>query len=467
VVARPDSDGEGTAAIIVAKGGQWELATASTNRLHFTRSQATTTARALTTTNAFVFGTVYAFAARIDASSVASTFINGVETTYGTHTTGVGTPTASSGQNLHVGGRNGSITYDGGIFDVAIVESALSDAAIMQHYEAAFLANATAFVAVAFSGSSITEAQPTGYRPLTEAHLTLTYPFARFTNSFTGGPGQTAWVRLWSIQDGLIATSPDVNVYESVSSNYEGAYEAQAKAIEEGTIRRLRGGVPAMRMIVIGMPTYANNTTPGATNPTQLTFLQSLCTQYDMTYIDWPARVQALIDATTYTLDQLYADIVHPTATGHAEIAALLQQTLTLEFINGSDVGWTGDLADYTALYDDGTFEDTGNYIARNGTDNDGTTGTWTNEGTTLVSSEVGATVTWSGTFETFGVDLDLAAGFSIEHNFDGAGWTTGNFSASTYSIHQLAPNFSTRGAHTVQVRVLSGTVKIRRFLAI
>lgn len=258
----------------------------------------------------------------------------------------------------------------------------------------------------------------------------------------------------------------DCIVYEAVSTNYEGIYAEQAEAIEEGAIRRLRAGHPTARIIIVGMPTFANNTTPGPTNGNQLSFLQALCTQYGMTYVDWPGRIHDLLDVETYTLDQLYNDIVHPSTTGYAELKALLVETLTLAFINDAD-DWTGDLGDYPAQYDDGTFENTDNYIARNGIDNDGTTGTWTSDGTTLVSSESNATVTFSGTFETFGVDVDATDGLTIQHNFDGTGWVTDNYAAGVRSIHQLAPNFSTRGTHTVQIKVVSGTAKIKRFIAI
>lgn len=468
-VARENSAGESTQGCFIYKLNEWTMRSGGTARIVFERNMTgsgAVNAFAITAANAFIYGNTYAFAARIDTDNVVHLFINGVETSYGTHTTGVGTLAANTNGG-GVASVSGGITFDGSILDIAVVEGALSNAAILEHYQAAFLAEATAERAVAFSGTSITQSAPTGYRPLTQDHLVSTYPFVRFTYPQSAYSGSSTWVRLWYMQADLIAALPNTIVYEAVSANYDSAYAAQAKAIEEGAIRRLRAAMPAGRIIVVGMPTYTNNTTPTITNPGQLSFLQALCTQYAMTYVDWPTRVQALLDANTYTLDQLYADFVHPSPTGHAEIAALLEATLTLAFIDGRDA-YTGNLADYPAQYDTAnTFGNTANYSARNGTNNDGTTGTWTSDGTTLVSSEADATVTWTGTFETFGIDIDLTAGCTIQHNFDNTGWVTDGFLAGGRSINQLSPNFAVRGVHTVQFKVVSGTARIKRFLAI
>lgn len=469
-VARSDSAGESSLGTFITKSNEWTFYQGGIARVSFTRNytgEGAVNASAISSFNQIVYGNTYAFAARIGADGVPHLFVNGVELSYGTQTTGVGTPAATANNGAVAAATSGANTFDGLVLDLAVVEGALSNAAIQEHYEAAFLADATAERAVAFSGTSITEAKPTGYRPLTQAHLTNTYPFVRFTYPLSAYSGSSTWVRLWYMYADLIdIDAVNCIIYEAVSANYEGEYAEQAEAIEEGAIRRLRAGQPTARILVVGMPTFADNTTPGPTNSNQLMFLQALCAQYGMTYVDWPGRIQDLLDAETYTLDQLYNDLVHPSTAGHAELKALLVETLTLAFINGAD-DWSGDLGDYPAEYDDGTFEVADNYIARNGTDNDGTTGTWTTDGTTLVSNDADATVTFSGTFETFGIEIDSTEAFTIQHNFDGGGWATDNYTADIRAIHQLAPNFSTRGAHTVQFKVVSGTARIRRFLAI
>lgn len=313
-------------------------------------------------------------------------------------------------------------------------------------------------------GTSITQAV-TGYSQQVEEALRTANPGYFWEYPESAYSGSSTWVRLWYMQTDLIDEQPDCVIYECVSE-YP-ATPDQYKAAEEGAIRRVRGGVPGARIVVVGMPLFVDNETPGEINTVQLEHLQDLCTKYNMTYVDWPARVQGLIDAEVYSLPDLYVDTVHPTSTGHTEIKNLLMETLSKPFVISEDTGWTGNINDYAMEWDDGTFSDTANYIARNGTDNDGETGTgWSTSGTARLSSTADDTIQWTGVFESYGVDIDASDACSFSYSIDGGGFTSSNIKAGDRQVNMLG-GYVERDEHTVTLKVVSGTVKINRFLAI
>jgi hypothetical protein len=163
----------------------------------------------------------------------------------------------------------------------------------------------------------------------------------------------------------------------------------------------------------------------------------------------------------------LYADLVHPSVTGHARLSDLLLETLTLGFVQGAD-SWTHSLADYARQYDDGTFEDTTGYTSINATG--GTvTGTWATVATTQrTSSTADSTIEFTGTFRSWGFEMGTYdnSAVSIGITTDGGvEQIVGSLGANRPYIRMAVD--MTDASHTIKIRVISGTFHLARFLAI
>jgi hypothetical protein len=143
---------------------------------------------------------------------------------------------------------------------------------------------------------------------------------------------------------------------------------------------------------------------------------------------------------------------VHPSNLGHAAIADQIEAEYT-------NTEYSGDLP--TRLTNCAEFEVTP--IIRLGTDNDGETGTWTTAGTGRTSSTADSTITWTGTFRSFGIDNNSVASGVLSWQVDGGTWT--NYTLTTTPV--LISADYTLGSHTVVIKVISGTVRINEFHAI
>jgi hypothetical protein len=103
--------------------------------------------------------------------------------------------------------------------------------------------------------------------------------------------------------------------------------------------------------------------------------------------------------------------------------------------------------------------------IDRTGVDNDGETGTgWTTVDTTSRrSSTVNDTIAWTGTFCSFGVEAAATGVFAWK--LDDGEYTNFDLTGRGGLVVQVG-SFA-RGAHTITLKVVSGTITIERFLAV
>lgn len=128
-------------------------------------------------------------------------------------------------------------------------------------------------------------------------------------------------------------------------------------------------------------------------NATAIEQVRTLLTNYGITPIDGWALTQAHVTGGGHITDW-FADVGHWNATGHAMIAALITPKL--------QVGGTITLPGSRTYASSEDWEVTP--INKNGTVYDSKTGSWTENGASITSSEVGATITFSGTFRKFGI---------------------------------------------------------------
>lgn len=231
----------------------------------------------------------------------------------------------------------------------------------------------------------------------------------------------------------------------------------------EALIRRLRTELPNAKLMFVCLTRQEEYTTQGYID-TRDNWL-AICAKYDVPICRHDVWLQGVLGTTTPTLEQvaLYHDGVHLTSLGYMEAYNMLLPHLP-DFYSAA-AQWTGDLNDYSPpIYDDVTdFEAAP--ILRNGTDNDGETGTgWSDNGTARRSSTVDDTISWTGTFSSFAVDVD-AGTYTFAWSIDGGAFTNINQAPGVTTIRQLYAK--TRGEHTVTIKIVSGTVEINRFLAI
>ena len=124
------------------------------------------------------------------------------------------------------------------------------------------------------------------------------------------------------------------------------------------------------------------------------------------------------------------------------------------------DGGQTAPVSMPIYLYDtNGEYQSTP--LIKYGTDYDSRTGVWNDTGTRTESNQVGATITYSGTFKSIGCYRADAGTNDVEINVDGSGYQAMAFYQNGVQIS------SSRAAHTVVVKVMSGTVRIDEFWAI
>ena len=261
------------------------------------------------------------------------------------------------------------------------------------------------------------------------------------------------------LQTDVIDLAPELVIIDfAVNDQNETYYQAAAEAL----VRRLRTALPNAKLLASIFLEVAN---PVANDPTNVkaavaTTWKTICDHYTIPYGDFAAEVARAVGAAEHTVLYYMSDTVHPTNAGHATAATLLEAACPALFV-GAQV--TGDLP--ARLYaDTEDYENTP--IVRDGIDNDGETGTgWaTTDGTHRESSTADDTITYTGTFQMILRDFQIKTGV-ISTKVDDGGWFNTDIGAdgSNYRTHWIG----TRGVHTVIFKVVSGTVELRRFLAI
>lgn len=310
-------------------------------------------------------------------------------------------------------------------------------------------------VTTAFAGSSVTYAA-SGYRVMVQDWQRLRWPGYDFTLLGEAVSGANTWNNLIRLPE-IAAQSPRVIVWDHANDNTQDL----DKYSQEAFIRRAWSLSPQTNLAIVLIASVTNpDDNESITTPVNIDTIEqqrAIAAYYGVPVIDFVARLQELVgegnDLSTYL-----SDTVHPTTEGHAVLAEMIED-LYPTLLDGPRQ-YNGVLP--AALYDvDGEYQR--DPIIRDGSDHDGTTGTWTIEnGTTMVSSEVGATITYTGV-TCFSVGIMRPEGHSqpfIEISVDGGMWNNGGPMLNGRIVGSYA-------LHTITFRVLSGTVKIERLFAL
>lgn len=307
-------------------------------------------------------------------------------------------------------------------------------------------------LSVVYMGTSVTNAA-SGYREYSANWLDYSHSDT-FTITNASKSGSSLWNNAYRL-DTALAYNPDVVIFDGINDGH--AFHREAM---EGMIRRIWAARPTCKIVFVKVFSLSAgsrfddaNANPTAMQAWQQTY-EDMATHYGIPTVDYEAKMQELVAGGRH-LYEFLIDTVHPNAIGHQVISSLLEPVLTDAFLTG-----TQKPAVLPArLYDDGSYENAG--FGLNGTAYTSRTGTWTDSGTTVSSSEAGATITYSGTLQSFGIDPgDGSTPPVVQMSLDGGAYSSLQTSTNGTDI-------GSRGAHTVTLKVVSGTLKIATFMAI
>lgn len=277
------------------------------------------------------------------------------------------------------------------------------------------------------------------------------YPQLAYTATNNSVSGHNSWasaVRLSTI----LAANPDLVVLDGAN---DGAGNHCAKALE-GTIRRIWAARPSCKIIaynwfgVADPNVNANVNSP--TNEAAILELEALCAAYNVVLLDYWGTIQQRVNSEGHNLSEYMSDTIHPIALGHTEAYNLLSPYLP--FNGGSKPSSLP-----SRIYDtNGDYENTP--TVKLGTAYDSRSGTWADNGTEISSSEAGAIVRFSATCQSIGCFRTDGLTNNVQVSIDGGAYAAMNFYPNGVEI-------GARGAHTFDIKVVSGTVKVTQFWAI
>ena len=299
------------------------------------------------------------------------------------------------------------------------------------------------------------------WRSLVSVWLSKHYPdpCLGFYNSGIGAT--TSWYGCVRLQTDVLSYAPqvvfvDFAVNDSIAAPPGGKTNGIAPA-GEALIRRLRTALPNAKIVawVFTWPdaySYMNS----ALRTARDNWIK-IANTYGVTLLRFDLELQRLIGTDKPADSQVEAYFygvgnVHPNDAGYAAAAAYAETQLTSLASNNPGGSLPAYIFPQTPDFE-------GTPIIRTGVDNDGETGTWATIGTARQSNEVNATLHYTGTCASF--SFEITAGGTCAWKVDGGSYT--NYTTSTANCLYAA----NRGVHTVTIKIVSGTVSIKRFMAI
>jgi hypothetical protein len=252
-----------------------------------------------------------------------------------------------------------------------------------------------------------------------------------------------------------LVTGDDLFIIDTAND----ADSAKDKSSLEALIRRLWTANPFARMIFISSPSWSgqdisiDSNVNHPTNEAALNNVSALASYYGIPLVDYWGQLKALVGGGTYHLNEVVSvDTVHPSTLGYSIMATLLEAYLP--------TGGTVQPSPLPArLYDNGDYENTP--TVKLGTAYDNRSGTWADNGTEVSSSTVGSIITYSATCQSFGAYRADGGSNDVQVSIDGGAYADASFYQNGTAI------VGGRAAHTIAIKVKSGTVKITQFWAV
>ena len=353
---------------------------------------------------------------------------------------------------------------------------------------------------VVFLGGSITNGtgatpQNNGWQWLLRDYLDTDYADVSwsYTNAAVGGTD--SWYSLIRLQTDALADAPDIIfVDEAVNDGELDPSNPAWPQVGEAIIRRIRTALPHCKIVICNfMRPVGSDATPDANTEKVRAAWNTIAGYYrcDLFRLDTALLGVLPANPTTAQIDGYFSGPgnVHPNNGGHALIFSGISSSINLLTENG----WSGNLADYPRLNPSTAGYEAASTIL-SGWDlvgQDSSTGVWTlaNAGCSgaglpsacctgvgtgscsgVSSTQAGSTLSFTGGMVMVGLDVDLQNGSwpaGLQYALDGGAW------------HALVPQNSqvwdsefmfiagVRGAHTITLRLNSGTATINRLLVL
>lgn len=275
-------------------------------------------------------------------------------------------------------------------------------------------------------------------------YLQASYARSNWTFVSTASNGYTTWTNLVLLST-LTAAAHELIIIDPVNDDSTDFRKATCEAL----IRRIRTILPAARLVLMKFATVSDQNVDASINtPTNSASYQQwsdMAAHYGIQLIDVVAGMQAAVAGGTH-LNTLLADTVHPTVAGHTIAYNLLQP-----YLNSSQAPITPLPARLYALSSD--YENVP--VVQNGSAYTSRTGAWSDNGAQVISSEVGATITYTATCQSFAIYRADSVASGVEYSIDGGAYQGMN-AYPAYGWPIVA-----RALHTITFRVTSGTLKI------
>jgi len=308
---------------------------------------------------------------------------------------------------------------------------------------------------IGWAGTSFTSSNP-GYSYVVDQYLRSNFLAQEITPNHAAIGGHNTWSNLVRLASGGISNNPQLLVLDTVN---DAAGNHCGKSLE-ALIRRVWAANPNTRIILMRFATYGNRDVNAnvnfPVNAAALVEFDAIAAAYGLTVVDWHGRIQQLVNSEGHNLNEYISEEgvsdVHPNTTGYALAATLLQAVLP-------GGGTSKPLNLPVRIYDNGDYENTP--IKINGTAYNARSGTWADSGGQVSSSTVGSTITYIATCQSFGCYRVDGLTNDVTVSIDGGAFVSMVFYQNGVEIA------GGRAAHTIVIKVNSGTVKIDEFWAV
>jgi hypothetical protein len=317
-----------------------------------------------------------------------------------------------------------------------------------------FYCGMTTEINIIFAGSSFSTQTSISYNQKVR-DMVLVQP--NYTGQFStlAVGGAKTWFNLVRLSS-YLTSSTQYFILDTANDSTISVLKDQASL--EALIRRVWTHNPNIIFILMSAPSWNGQditndaNTPTPTNRTSIDAARVIGNYYGVYYAAYLDRVISLVAAGHHLNEYVSGDTVHPTDAGYYEMSRLagyyLADTVTFTPHPLPD----RILAD-TLDYEYESIRLFGiNYSAR--------TGVWVNTGTSTASVTAGSTITYTGTFRSFGWYNAAGSYADLSVTIDGgAPINPFNYGWGGYDI-------GTRAAHTIVITVLTACT-IDEFMAI
>lgn len=165
--------------------------------------------------------------------------------------------------------------------------------------------------------------------------------------------GENSYQNLQRLTTDVLAYAPSLFVFDNANDGAGGVHRRSVEAI----IRRIWTAYPDCKIVFMQVFAVTDHDVDATVNTPTTAAMQAeflaLANHYGIPMIPVWENMAALVNATTYHLNELLRDTVHPTDLGFSLMFDWLEPVLTLPFLTTPQ--FSGTFPAY--LYDDGSYE--------------------------------------------------------------------------------------------------------------